>query len=194
MHNARLYWGDIQLYVLTNLPPKRWFREDGMPTHSRESWDVSAVMLGIFRKLDPAFFAEKAFLFSVRSRFFPVKSAEFPNMPGSCGTDGKYFLVWIWRLWSGSPFVDWIVGIGYNRRSPAICQASWRESWIVENRNSADYMEFEETVKARRRQVSLPISFCDVKTRPYSLRAKYRSYLDFDLIKIFQSQAMTTKN
>lgn len=41
----------------------------------------------------------------------------------------------------------------------------------MESRNSADYMELERIVKARRRQTFIRISFCDVKTRPYFLRA-----------------------
>jgi hypothetical protein len=39
--------------------------------------------------------------------------------------------------------------------------------WIVENRNSADYMELGGIVKGRRRQ-EFPLY--DLKTRPYSLR------------------------
>ena len=92
-------------------------------------------------------------------------------MSGSWDVDEEYFLELTFRACFGFPFVDVKLGIGYNRRSPAVCQASWERRWIVENRNSADYMELGRTVKVRRRQTSIQLSFYDVKTRPYSLRA-----------------------
>lgn len=94
-------------------------------------------------------------------------------MPGSWNIDGEYFLELTFRSWFEFPFVDMELGIGYNRRSPAVCQASWERKWIVENRNSADYMDMRRIVKARRRQTFLQNIFCDLNLRPYSLWAKW---------------------
>ena len=51
-----------------------------------------------------------------------------------------------------APFVEWIVGIGYNGRSPAFARLLGEREWIGESRNDADYTDVGEFVKTRRRQ------------------------------------------
>jgi len=52
-----------------------------------------------------------------------------------------------------TPYVNMDGGLGYNRRSPAVCQASKKGEHIVERLNSGDYMDKAGTVKARRRKI-----------------------------------------
>ena len=45
-------------------------------------------------------------------------------------------------------------GEGHNGRSPAMAGLLEERGWIVRSRNSADYMDVRESVKARRRQIN----------------------------------------
>jgi len=66
--------------------------KDLIPTHLIIYMGVSAMKWGMLVKLDPAFLAELLFLIPVWSCFIHAESAKFPNMPGSWGAGGEYFL------------------------------------------------------------------------------------------------------
>jgi hypothetical protein len=124
MRNARLCRGDIQLCYWFNLPPKKCVLEWIDADTPDDEQGVSVVTCSMWWKLDPAFSRRIPVPNSRLVLLYSCRVCEVPKHAWFTHIDGEYFLEWTFRCCFEFPFVDIELRIGYNSRSPAVCQAS----------------------------------------------------------------------